>query len=165
MMRRFRLDTRANAATEFALALPMMLALLFGSMEAGHFFWTEHKIVKSVRDGARFATRLDVNDLCNGSTPIISTALETEIKNLTVTGNIAGTGPAKVPGWAPSDVQVTVGCEAFVATGIYTDLGGAGPLVTVSSGNVSYPSILKGLGVIDDTVVIGAESSAAVNGI
>ena len=165
MMKRFGLETRATAATEFALALPMMLALLFGSMEAGHFFWTEHKIVKSVRDGARFATRLDVRDLCNGSTSIISTALETQIQNLTVTGNIDGTGPSKVPGWLPGDVQVTVGCEAFVATGIYTDLGAAGPLVTVSSGTVDYPSILNGLGVLDDTIVMGAESSAAVAGI
>ncbi len=165
MMKLFGLDTRATAATEFALALPMMLALLFGSMEAGHFFWTEHKLVKSVRDGARFASRIDVRDLCNGSTSILSASLETEIKNLTVTGNIAGTGPAKVPGWMPNDVQVTVGCEAFVATGIYTDLNAPGPLVTVSSGTVNYPSILNGLGVIDDTIDIGAQSSAAVSGI
>lgn len=164
MIRRFGLDTRATAATEFALALPMMLALLFVSMEAGHFFWTEHKLVKSVRDGARFATRLSVTDLCDGSTTIMSSALESEIKNLTVTGQISGGAP-KVPGWTTGDVQVTVGCEAFVATGIYTDLGAEGPMVTVSSGNVDYPSILNGLGVINDTVDISAESSAAVAGI
>lgn len=165
MIRRFLLDRKASAATEFALSLPMMLALLFGGMEAGHFFWTEHKLVKSVRDGARYATRLDVNSLCNGSTSIISTDLEDDIKNITVTGRIDGGGAPKVPGWTAADVQVTVGCEAFVDTGIYTDLGAAGPLVTVSSGAVSYPSILNGLGVINDTVQISAESSAAVAGI
>ncbi|MBV7265858.1 TadE/TadG family type IV pilus assembly protein [Erythrobacter ani] len=165
MIRRFRLDTRAAAATEFALALPMMLALMFVSMEAGHFFWTEHKLVKSVRDGARFATRLSVDEVCNGATNVMSPALEGQIKNLTVTGQIAAGGLPKVPGWTASNVQVTVGCQAFVGTGIYTDLGAPGPLVTVSSGNVRYPSILNGLGVIDDTVNIRAESSAAVVGI
>lgn len=165
MTRRFWIDIRASAATEFALSLPMMLALMFVSLEAGHFFWTEHKIIKSVRDGARYASRLDVDDLCNGATASISNELTTQIQNLTVTGKIDGSGTAKVPGWSPSDVQVTVGCEQFVETGIYTDLGAAGPLVTVSSGSVGYPSILNGLGVLDTSLNLAAESNAAVIGI
>lgn len=64
MIRRFTRNRVGTAATEFALTLPLMLALIFGSMEAGHFFWTQHKIVKSVRDGARFASRLDIERLC-----------------------------------------------------------------------------------------------------
>lgn len=164
MIRRFRHNTRASAAAEFALSLPMMLALLFCGFEAGHFFWTEHKLVKSVRDGARFASRIDVSDLCAGNTVAMSTDVETQIQNLTATGSISG-GTSKVPGWNASDVQVTVGCEAFVATGIYTDLGAQGPLVTVSSGSVAYPSLFNGLGIIDSTFNISAESSAAVIGI
>lgn len=165
MIGRFLKDRRASAAAEFALSLPMMLALLFGGMEAGHFFWTEHKLVKSVRDGARFATRLDVNALCDGGTSVMTSDTEDDIRNLTVTGRIDGGGAPKVPGWSAADVQVTIGCEAFVDTGIYSALGGSGPMVTVSSGAVDYPSILNGLGVIDDTVQISAESSAAVAGI
>ena len=145
--------------------LPIMLALLFGAFEAGHFFWTQHKVVKAVRDGARFATRLDVASLCNGSSAIMSSAVEGQIQNMTVSGQVGTGGVAKVPGWSSSTVDVDVDCASFVDTGIYSDLGGAGPLVTVSAGAVSYPSIFAGLGFIDGTFTISAKSSAAVTGI
>jgi len=160
MIRRFIRNRGGTAATEFALMLPLMLALIFGSMEAGHFFWTQHKIVKSVRDGARFASRLDVERLCAGDA-----ALLTEIRNVTATGQFAAGGTPKVPGWDPANVVATPDCEQFVDTGIYADLGGKGPLITVDSGPVAYPSILSGLGFIDDTVNLSAKSSAAVMGI
>ncbi len=160
MIVRFIKSRCGTAATEFALALPMMLALLFGAMEAGHFFWTQHKIVKSVRDGARFASRLDVERLCAGDETLL-----TEIRNVTSTGQFAGGARPKVPGWQPASVNVAVSCGAFVDTGIYADLGNEGPLVTVSSGAVLYPSILGGLGFVDNTINLSARSSAAVVGI
>ena len=165
MIRAFLKNRSGTAAAELVLALPMMLALMFGAMEAGHYFWTQHKIVKSVRDGARFATRLDVGALCNGATVVMSGALEDEIQNVTVTGRVASGGAAKVPGWSPDSVSVTVGCQQFVDTGIYTDLGGAGPLVTVDSGVVRYPSLFEFLGFIDGSFGLSAQSSAAVMGL
>lgn len=165
MIGRLFRDRRGSAAVEFVLSLPMMLALLFVGMEAGHFFWTEHKLVKAVRDGARFAARAQVEDLCDGATADIDATLASEIRNLTATGQVADGGTSKVPGWDADDVVVTVGCQQFVATGIYTDLGANGPLVTVSAGSVAYPAILNSLGVLDNTVTISAESSAAVMGI
>ncbi len=165
IVRRLLRDSKATAAVEFALSLPMMLALLFGGLEAGHFFWTEHKLVKAVRDGARFAARSQVDDVCNGATADIASGLETDIRNLTVTGQIADGGVPKVPGWTAADVQITAGCQQFVATGIYDDLGAAGPLITISSGNVAYPSILNGLGFLDGSFTISANASAAVTGI
>lgn len=168
MIKRFLRNRIGTAATEFALALPMMLALLFGAMEAGHFFWTQHKIVKSVRDGARFASRLSVDQLCPppvGGAPSQPDATRvTEIKNVTATGQFDG-GTPKVPGWNPANVVVKPACGQFVDTGIYSDLGGQGPLVTVDSGPVIYPSILGGLGFIDNSLTLSAQSSTAVIGI
>lgn len=160
MITRFLRNRVGTAAAEFVLTLPMMLALLFGAMEAGHFFWTQHKIVKSVRDGARFASRLDVESVCAGDTTLL-----TEIRNVTATGQFADGGRPKVPGWDPVGVVVTIECDEFVDTGIYSDLGEGGPMVRVSSGPVTYPSILGGLGFIDDTINLSAQSSAAVVGI
>jgi len=164
MIRRWLHDRRGAAAAEFALALPMMLALMFGGFEAGHFFWTEHKLVKAVRDGARFASRLSVEDMCNGDTDIMSDATKTLIRNVTATGMLSGGSP-KVPGWDPDDVTVTVGCQDFVGTGIYTSLGEAAPMITVSTGGVTYPSLFNGLGFLDSTLQMSAKSSAAVVGI
>ena len=165
MIRRFLSDTKGSPAAEFVLALPVMLALMFGGFEAGHFFWSEHKVVKAVRDGARYASRLPVTELCDGTTVVMSSDVEDNIQNLTATGMLASDGVSKVPGWDPDDVEVDVGCEAFVDTGIYTDLGANGPLVTVSSGSIDYPSVFAGLGFIDSTVQLRAQSSAAVSGI
>lgn len=164
MIRRFATDRKGAAAAEFVLALPMMLALMFGAMEAGHFFWTQHKIVKSVRDGVRFASRLEVERLCPLPAAAPDPTLVTEIQNVTATGQFSG-GRPKVPGWLPATVDVDVSCDLFVDTGIYSDLGRAGPLVTISSGPVTYPSILGGLGFIDNTINLSAKSSAAVMGI
>jgi Flp pilus assembly protein TadG len=162
MIRRFLKDRSGAAAAEFVLTLPIMFALMFGAMEAGHYFWTQHKIVKAVRDGTRYATRLDALALCDSGA---FAALETQIQNVTVTGQVADGGVPKVPGWSPSTVVVTPSCNSFVNTGIYADLGSNGPLVTVSAGNVAYPSILAGLGFIDGTFTLSAKSSAAVTGI
>lgn len=164
MIRRGLRDTGATAAAEFALALPMMLALMFGGFEAGHFFWTEHKLVKAVRDGARYASRLSVNDLCDGTEEGMSNDTENNIKNMTATGALSG-GVAKVPGWDPDQVMVTVGCQEFMGTGIYTDLGVPGPMVTVSTGAVDYPSLFEALGFITSDVQLSARSSAVVTGI
>ncbi|MEE4316864.1 MAG: TadE/TadG family type IV pilus assembly protein [Erythrobacter sp.] len=161
MIVRFARDRLGSAAAEFVLTLPLMLALLFGAMEAGHFFWTQHKIVKSVRDGARFASRLEVERLC----PTADAALVEQIRNVTATGQFVAGGTSKVPGWQPATVDVAISCRSFVDTGIYSDLGEAGPLVTVSSGPVAYPSILGTLGFIDDTISLSAQSSAAVVGL
>lgn len=160
MIRKFASNKSGAAAAEFVLALPIMLALMFGAMEAGHFFWTQHKIVKSVRDGARFASRLDVGLLCAGDAQTL-----TNIRNVTATGQVAAGGLPKVPGWNPANVNVAVSCDSFVDTGIYSDLGERGPLVTVSSAAVPYPSILASLGFIDGSFNLSAQSSSAVMGI
>lgn len=159
MIRRFISNRCGTAAAEFVLTLPMMLALLFGAMEAGHFFWTQHKIVKSVRDGARYASRLDVTQLCANNATLL-----TQIRNVTANGQLSG-GTPKVPGWQAANVSVVISCNSFVDTGIYTDLGARGPLVTVSSGPVQYPSILGGLGFITNSLNLSARSSAAVVGL
>ncbi|HEU4651862.1 MAG TPA: TadE/TadG family type IV pilus assembly protein, partial [Croceibacterium sp.] len=161
---RFLSDCRGSPAAEFVLVLPIVLALMFGGLEAGHFFWTEHKLVKAVRDGARFASRLPVEDLCEGDTVVMDADVEANIQNITATGALSG-GTPKVPGWDPTDVTVTVGCQEFVSTGIFTALGGAAPMVTVSTGSVPYPSLFAGLGFIDSSFDLSARSSAAVLGI
>ena len=164
MIRRFLACQRGSPAAEFVLALPIMLALLFGGLEAGHFFWTEHKLIKAVREGARYASRLPVEDLCEGANVVMSTDIEDNIQNVTATGTLDGE-TVKVPGWDPDDVMVTVGCQDFVATGMYTGLGEAGPMITVASGTVGYPSMFEALGFIDSSFQLGARSSAAVMGI
>jgi Flp pilus assembly protein TadG len=166
MIRRFAFQTAASASVEFALMVPMLVILLFGGSEAGHFVWTQHKLVEAVRDGARYASRLPVQDVCDGAAETITTEQVDQIKLITRTGQLAFTpGQPVVRGWTDAQVTVTVTCQAFVDTGIYTDLGEAGPVVTVAATGVSYPSLFNGLGWLGSGIPLAARSSAAVIGI
>ena len=154
-------DRSGAAAFEMALLLPLLLVLLFGGFEAGHFIWTQHKLTESVRNGARYASRLPVEDFCgSGSAPI------GEIRLITRTGQLNNASAVPhIPGWTDSQVSVSVDCGAFVDTGIYSDLGSAGPIVTVEAEGVAYPSLFGRLGVIDPEITMTAKSSAAVTGL
>ena len=56
---------RGTAAAEMALVTPLLLALMLGSVELGNFFMDQHALTKQVRDGARYASRLAINQcLC-----------------------------------------------------------------------------------------------------
>ena len=52
-----------------ALVMPLLLILMMGSVELGNYFYNEHKLVKSVRDGARYAARQAFTNYasCSGS--------------------------------------------------------------------------------------------------
>lgn len=168
-------DEGGSPAAEFVLSLPMILPLIFIAMEAGNFFWSQQKLVESVRNGARYAARLSYTELCNpsgASYAPIATSLQTKIKNLTRTGNTAGTGASELPGWTNAQVNVTVDCSGFVSTGIFDSLGNdssgnarTGAVVTVSAPAVPYFSILGALGVIDSSYFLAAESHAPVIGV
>jgi len=176
MIGRFLLDQRGAVAAEFVLLLPMMLAILFGGMEAGHFIWNQHNLVKAVREGARYASRLPVDQFCDadGGLALDATA-EQDIKGLVVTGGLPGTsrgaGLPVVRGLSADNVAVGVACEAYAAgdegtgTGIYSDLGMGGPVVTVSVQGVPYPSLFAQLGTLDGSYRLTARSSAAVIGL
>lgn len=51
-MRRF--DDRGVAATEFALLLPVLLLILFGTMEFGMMMYGREVVTNATREGARY---------------------------------------------------------------------------------------------------------------
>lgn len=161
-LRAFRLDQSGAAAAEMALMLPLMVVLLFGGFEAGHYFYTEHKIVKAVREGARYAGRLPFGAYsCSAGTTSMATAIQT----VTRTGVAAGTTP-RISGWTDNaDVTVTVVCNTATTTkGIFTDKADGAPIVTVAA-RADYPSLFGALGLIDGTASVRASAQAVVNGL
>lgn len=162
-------NCQGAAAAEMALILPFLMVLMFGSFELGHYFWNEHKVVKAVRDGARFAGRQSFTKYpCSGSTQVDTalsdTTLETQIKNLTRTGTINGSGTPKVYGWDASEVSVTYSCPGTaVNTGIYKSLANAPRVKVVAT--VPYPSLFNVLGFNSTGLNVVAQSQASVMGI
>jgi len=156
-------DQRGAAASEFALMVPLMVVLLFAGMEAGYYLFTEHKVIKAVREGSRYAGRLQwsVYDCANGT--IDATAAQ-NIRDVTRTGVPGGNVPL-VPGWDDADVFVTFDCDATTTTGIFQGNGTDGaPRVTVRT-QTDYQSLFNGLVGIDSSAKVGATAQAVVNGI
>lgn len=152
-------DTRGAAAAEMALVLPLLLVLMFGGFEAGHYFFTEHKIVKAVRDGARYAGRLpfDAYD-CAGNT----TTREAEIRAVIRTGTIQGTAPL-IKDWAAEDIDVAVSCTT-IDTGIFKGNANQAAIVTIAA-TAPYPSLFSALGLLDPEIDVAANAQAVVNGL
>lgn len=47
---------RGAAAVEFALVLPLLLTILFGTIEWGYYFFNRQIVINSAREGARVGT-------------------------------------------------------------------------------------------------------------
>lgn len=154
-------DERGAAGAEMALMVPLLLTLMFGSYELGNYFWSEHKVVKGVRDAARFAGRQSFSKFSCAA--VTDTALLSQVKNLARTGQISG-GTAKVGGWVDGNVTVAVTCAPGTQSGIYTGMANGAPIVTVTA-NVAYPSLFQTLGFTSNSLTLNATSQAAVMGI
>jgi len=184
LLKSFFRDRSANAAAELALVLPMMLVLLFGSLELGNLFLDEHALSKQVRDGARFAARLELAsdyDCTDDPATVFADGAEADDKiiNVTQTGAVEGAGnPRWVGYWDRScggdggTISVAIRCvpkssidpAATGNTGIYSGLDGDIPVVKVS-GAVKYRSILGAIGFDATNICLRSESEAAVTGV
>ena len=146
-----------------ALSLPILITLLLGSFELGNYFMTEHKVVKAVRDGARYAARRPLDDDYPDCAP--SSSLIDDTRNVTRTGSVAGGTPVVGTWTDPASITITVDCdEGGTYSGIYATSPIGTPVVTVTA-SVPYASILGQLGLADPSVRLRAQSEAAVTGI
>ena len=85
---------RGVAIVEFALILPFLLLLTFITTEFGRAIWQYNTLAKSVRDSARYLSL---------QTPNAPIAIA-KARNLTVYGNLAGTGTPLALGLSTSHV-------------------------------------------------------------
>lgn len=161
----FLRSQNGTAAAEMALITPLLLTLMFGAFELGNYFYSEHVVVKAVRDGARFASRsFALNADC--STPPVSVVNAT--KAVTRTGRVTG-GTTRLAGWTnDSTVSVTLVCTTtggYVGNGIYTGLAGGVRVVRVTAA-VPYTSLFGVVGLGNgNNLTLNARSEAPVMGI
>lgn len=153
------------AAAEMALVAPLLLIIMMGSMELGNYFLDEHRLVKSVRDGARFAARQSFTNYgCSGA---IGGTVITDTKNVVMTGLYSG-GSARLPGWTAPTITVSQTCttsaNGTTLSGIYLSSANGAPIVTVAA-TVPYTSILQSFGFRGTGLNLNANQQAAVMGL
>lgn len=147
-----------------ALVLPLLLVILFGCLELGNYFMNEHRLVKAVRDGARFAARQDFTNYPDCST--VSTTARDATRNVVMNGVMAG-GTIITPNIQASDIDVTTSCATSAGgqtmAGIYTGRTTGAQIVTVSA-RVNYRPVLAIAGFTGIGLTLNAASQAAVSG-
>lgn len=135
-LRKFIRETRGVAAAEFAMVLPLLVVMLFFFWEYGRFVEGTHAVNKAARDGVRIAGRQPWPEFgCASTGP--PTFDRDAIKAYVV---------ASLGAWqaTPANVSVTFTCgNSF--TGIYKDLIGGAPVVTVTV-SVPYLTLFGGTG-------------------
>lgn len=182
LLRHLRADATGAAAVEMALVGPLLLIIMFGSIELGNYFLEEHDLVKSVRDGARFAARQDFSNYtaCSGNLPTPGTAGSAfeNTKLIVQKGTLDSTASDLLPNWPSVTFSATVSCVGAAGGqnmgGIYSGrLGGTcngssatgcAQVITVNA-SLNYRSILGSFGFTGKSLTLNASSQAAVTGI
>ena len=158
-------DRRAAAAAEMALVMPLLLLLMFSSVELGNYFMNEHRLTEAVRNGARFAARQSFSNYtaCSG-TP--GGTVESDTRNVVMNGYVSG-GTVITPNIQASDVTVSTSCMTSAGgqtmTGIYTGRANGAQIVTVAA-SVNYRPVLSAFGFTGIGFKLNAKSEAAVAG-
>lgn len=159
-------DRRAAAAAEMALILPMAFALIFTTMEGGYYFQTEHKAMKYMREAARYATRVDLENFdCsgNGAWASGSTAAQTAIANVALSGNPTSSN-GRIADWDASDIFVNVRCDSSYGTGLYANTANTKAVTVLVGTRFAYRPILGLLGFDVRNIEVVAQAEGAVIG-
>ena len=174
LLRSLARDRRGAAAAEMVLVMPLLLVIMFGSFELGNYFYNEHTLLKSVRDGARYAARHNFNNFtaCGNAdipTPGVAGTVNENTKLIVQKGVLDTTAPNLLPNWATGTFSAKVNCftnagASDMRNGIYKNKTSGAPVVTVSA-TLPYESILGAFGFAGLGLNITATQEAAVAGI
>ena len=166
---------RGAAAAEMALVTPLLLVILFSSVEMGNYFHDEHKLTKAVRDGARYAARQRFSNYtaCTGSPP--QTVID-DTRTIVRKGTLDNTASDLLPNWGTqgNSFTVTMSCQAtlnlgggnsMAPSGIYAGLSTGAPTVTVTARLPYRPIVGTAFGFSGAGFALNATQHAAVAGI
>ena len=169
MIRVLGKDNRGSAAAEMAMVLPILLALIFGAVEVGNYFRSEHVLIKGVRDGAVFAARQQISNYdCSVASPAVPATVVNSSKALVRTGQLSG-GTDRLPKWTDGSTTFTITASCVTAAGgttlhgIYQVNGGKVPVITVTA-DLPYQSVAATLGFKMTGVRVRATQQAVVTG-
>lgn len=156
MRRQKSVRAQGQAAVETAMALPVLLLMLFGAFQVGRVFYIYHTLHKAMRVGVQYVLRTQGVNFCDPNDPVLIDA-----RNLIVFGNLQGTGTPVVPGLTVDMIQflpergdptssVVTDCGCAGENSCDISSGGRPPdYVTVNLGNgfpldVTFPMGMSG---------------------
>lgn len=165
-LRRLMASSGGAAAAEMALVTPLLLLIMASGLEVGNYFMDEHRLVKAVRDGARFAARKDFTNFATCDASPGGTVV-TDTQNLVRTSYLSG-GTDQLSNWSGGTIAVTTRCStgngSVTYAGIYKDMASGARKVEVSASVTHLPLLAPfGINLIGST--LNAKQEAAVAGV
>lgn len=161
---------RASAAAEMALILPLLLPLGLGAVEMGNYFLDQHRLVKAVRDGARYAARQDFSNYsgCSSTPASVPAAVTTNVESIVRTGQLSG-GADQLPNWSSATFTVQMTCSTAYGGqtmgGIYSENNNGSAPVVIVTASVPYRPIAISLLFNASSFSLNAAQQAPVTGI
>ena len=165
ILRRCARNERGAAAVEMAPIWMSPPVDNLSGLEIGNYFMDEHRLVKAVRDGARFAARKDFTFFatCN-ATPGGTVATDTE--KLVRTSLLANGSDqlANLSGAVTVTTKCSTGSGSVVYSGIYKGMTSGARYVEVSA-TADYLPVLAPFGFSLMGSKLNAKQQAAVAGV
>jgi hypothetical protein len=130
LLRLLKRDVRGAAAIEMALALPVLVAMIYGIFQVGLLYQANAGMQHALGEGARYAT------LCVPSGNVCNPPSDTQIKNM-ITAKLFGKGDGAftvanpVPGTGYRDLSVSYSRKMNF-------LFMAGPTITLNRSKRAY---------------------------
>jgi Flp pilus assembly protein TadG len=87
LMKRLRHDEHGLATVEAAIALPVLLLVLFGIMEGGLFIFTRHEMDRAAREAARYCSLYSVK-AANCTQANVQTIVNQTLTSTLLTGKV-----------------------------------------------------------------------------
>lgn len=110
--------SRGVATIEAAIAIPLLMLLMFATVEIGRAFVQYTTLATAVRQAVRHVAGEAL--LGTTQTVFISPALAVETRNLAVFGNTVGTGSPRLPGFSATQVTVSdAGSNNVLVSAVY----------------------------------------------
>jgi hypothetical protein len=147
LLHRFRRSQDGTALVEFALSLPLILVVSYGTIDSMRLFWSYQAAVAGVRDAARYVARVAPDNICTSSASLAGELAGRGVVPATIIDSTIGGGALYTGGVTIGNVNATITCVSALGlrqsvvpvaritadlsiampfTGILTLVGGAG---------------------------------------
>lgn len=139
---RQKANQRGQAVVELAFQIPLMLVILFGTVQIARVFYVYHTLQKSLRGGGGLLARSVNVDYCDAADATLADA-----RNFIVFGNLQGEGTPVVQGLTPDMIQILPERAVAGTTGVTECLCAEDPeSCAVSSGGRAPDFVVVNLG-------------------
>jgi Flp pilus assembly protein TadG len=110
LLHRFRQSQDGTALVEFALSLPLILVVSYGTIDSMRLFWSYQAAVAGVRDAARYVARVAPDNICTTGANLASELSARGVVPATIIDSTIGGGALYTGGVTIGNVTATITC-------------------------------------------------------